>query len=97
MPIALSACNSRTGTAAWEYALRHLGRRHPDAKVFREVEQRLRETESVTRVKLVNTGRSRTVRTPANEDTITAGVKREPWRSSRDIVRDFRLSLIRDL
>jgi predicted Rossmann fold nucleotide-binding protein DprA/Smf involved in DNA uptake len=33
-------------------------------------------------------GRSRTVRTPANEDAIIAAVEREP-RSSRDIAREL--------
>jgi hypothetical protein len=40
----------------------------------------------------VNAGRQRTVRTQGNEDTIVAAVEREPWRSSRDIARELRLS-----
>jgi hypothetical protein len=42
MLVTLGTCNSRAGTAEWEYALR---RRHPDANVFRRFEHRLRETE----------------------------------------------------
>jgi hypothetical protein len=44
--------------------LRYPGRRHPDADMFRRLEQRLRETGSVTRSAHVNAGRSRSVRTP---------------------------------
>jgi hypothetical protein len=84
--------NSRAGTAAREYALRYPGRRHPDANVFRRLEQRFRETGSVTTTALVNSDRPRTVRTPANEDAIIAAVEREPWRSSRDIARELGLS-----
>jgi hypothetical protein len=76
MLLTLSACNSRAGTAAREYALRYPGRHHPDANVFRRLEQRLRETGSVTPVALVNAGRPRTVRTPANEDAIIAAVEK---------------------
>jgi hypothetical protein len=57
----VGAINSQAGTAAWEYALRYPGRRHPDANVFRRFEQRLRETGSVTPTALVNAGRPRTV------------------------------------
>jgi hypothetical protein len=92
MLLSLGACNSRAGTAARKYALRYPGRRHPDANVFRRLEQCLRETGSVTPTALVNAGRPRTVRTPANEDAILAAVEREPWRSSRDIVRELGLS-----
>jgi hypothetical protein len=60
--------------------------------VFRRLEQRLRETGSVTPTALVNAGRPRTVRTPANEDATIAALEREPWRSSRDIAREFGLS-----
>jgi hypothetical protein len=40
---------------------------------------------------LVNAGRPRSVRTPANEDVIIAAVEREPCRS-RDIARELGLS-----
>jgi hypothetical protein len=65
MSSTLGTCNSRVGTAAREHALGH-----PDADVFRRLEQRLRETGSVT-------GRPRTARTPANEDCITAVVEQD--------------------
>jgi hypothetical protein len=81
MLVTLGTCNSRAGTAAQEYALRYPGRRHPDANVFRRLEQRLRETGSVTPTAFVKAGRPRTVRTPANVDAIIAAVEREPWRS----------------
>jgi hypothetical protein len=40
----------------------------------------------------VNAGRPRTVRTPANEDVITAAVERKPTRSSREFARELGLS-----
>jgi hypothetical protein len=92
MLLTFGVCNSRAGTASREYALRYPGRRHPDANVFRRLEQRLRETGSVTPTALVNAGRPWAVRTPANEDAIIAAVERDLWRSSRDIARDLRLS-----
>jgi hypothetical protein len=92
MLLTLGVCNSRAGTAAREYVLRYPGRRHPDANVFRRLEQRLRETGSVTPTATVNAGRPRTVPTPANEDAIIAAVEREPWRISRDIARELGLS-----
>jgi hypothetical protein len=92
MLLTLGACNSRAGTAAREYAIRYTGRRHPDANLFRRLQQRLRETGSVTPTALVNAGRPRTVRTPGNEDLIIAAVEREPWRSSRDISQELGLS-----
>jgi hypothetical protein len=92
MLLTLGARNSRAGTAAREYKLCYPGRRHSNANMFRRLEQRLRETGSVTPTALANAGRPRTVRTPANEDVIIAAVEREPWRSSRDIARELRLS-----
>jgi alpha-D-ribose 1-methylphosphonate 5-triphosphate diphosphatase PhnM len=76
MLLTLGACNSRAGTAAREYALRYLDRRHPDANVFRRLEQRLRETGSVAPAALVNACRSRTVRTPTSEDATIAAVEK---------------------
>jgi hypothetical protein len=98
MLLTLGACNSRDDTTAWEYALRYPDRRHPDANVFRRLEQRLCETGSVIpHTALANSGLPRTVRTPANEDAIIAALEREPWRSSRDIARELGLSQLRVL
>jgi hypothetical protein len=72
VPSAPCACNSRVGTAA-----PYPGRRYPDANALRRLEQRLRETGSVTLMLHVNTGRPRTVRTQTKGDTITAAVERE--------------------
>jgi hypothetical protein len=47
--------------------------------VFRRLEQRLREIGIVTPTAIVNAGRPRTVRRPANEDVIIVDVEREPW------------------
>jgi hypothetical protein len=82
MPLTLGTCNGRADAAAREYALRY-----PNADMFRPLEQRLRETESVTPRAHVNAGRPRTVRTPTSEDAMFAAMEREPWRSSRDIGR----------
>jgi hypothetical protein len=60
--LTVGACNSQAGTAARECVLRYPGRRHPHANLFRRLEQRLRETGSVTPTALVNAGRPRTVR-----------------------------------
>jgi len=38
MLLTVGACNSRAGVAAREYAIPYLGRRHPDANVFRRLE-----------------------------------------------------------
>jgi hypothetical protein len=92
MLLTLGACNSRAGTAAREYALRYPGRRRLDANAFRRLEQRLRETGSVTPTVFVNASRPQTLQTPANEDAIIAAVEREGWRSSSDIARELGLS-----
>jgi hypothetical protein len=44
-----------------------------------------------------NSDSVRTVQTLANGDTLIAAVEREPWRSSRDIGRELRLSQYRIL
>jgi hypothetical protein len=75
MPLSLGACNSPAHAAAREYALRYPGRRHPDAGMFRPLEQRLREAGSVTCTAHVNAGRPRTVRTPASEDGIIGAME----------------------
>jgi hypothetical protein len=54
----------------------------------RRLEQRLRETGSVTPRAHVHAGRPRTVRTSVSEDPIITAVEREPWRNSRDIARE---------
>jgi hypothetical protein len=49
--------------------LLYRGRRHPDVDVFRQLEQGLRETYSVTPAARVNAGRPGTVRTVAKKMT----------------------------
>lgn len=82
--------NSAAGTAA-RNALSYPGRRHPDANLFRRLEQRLRETESVAPTAHATAGRPWPVRTPANEDAAITAVVRQPRRSSPDIARVSRL------
>lgn len=77
--------NGQAGTAVREYTLCCPGRRHPDPSVFWRLQQRLRETGTVTSPAQMNAGRPRTGLTPANEDTIIVPVERRPWRSSGDI------------
>jgi hypothetical protein len=55
MPLTLSTCKSRAGTAVREYALRYPGRPHTDTNALQWLEQRLRETGGVTITAHVNT------------------------------------------
>jgi hypothetical protein len=87
MLVTFGTFNSRAGTAALEYALRYLVRRHPDANAFRRLEQRLRDTGSVTPRANVN----------ASGDATVGAVEREPWRGLRDIAREPVASQPRDL
>jgi hypothetical protein len=59
------------------------------------LEQRLRETGSVTSAAHMNIGGPQAEQTPANEDAMTAGAEQESWRSSRDIGRELGLSHLR--
>jgi hypothetical protein len=56
-----------------------IGRSHPDANVFRRLEQRLRKTRSATPTAHVNAGRPPSLRIPRNGDAMTAAVEIEPW------------------
>jgi len=58
-----------------------------DANACRRVQHRLRETGSLTSTVVINAGRPRTVRAPANEDAIFVFVEQEPSKSVRDIAR----------
>jgi hypothetical protein len=59
--------------------MRYPGRRHPDACVFRRLEQRLRKKGSATPTAHVNAGRPWAVGTPANGDASIAIGERELW------------------
>jgi hypothetical protein len=89
MFLTLGNCNSRTGTAAREYMLRYLERCYPHTNVFRRLEQRPGQTRSETPETQTNPDRSRAVPTPANEDTRTAAVERQPQRSPHDTTREL--------
>jgi len=71
----------------------HPGRSHPDANVFRRLQQRLCETGRVNMTAPDNAGCRSAVRTPGHEDAIIVAVARETWRSTSDITRDFGVSL----
>jgi hypothetical protein len=73
--LTLGTCNIRTGTAAREYALCSSVRRHPKASVFRRLEQRLCETDTVIPTTHVNIGHPRTARPPAKGDVKIAAVE----------------------
>jgi hypothetical protein len=47
MPLTLGTFNSWAGVAAQEYAIRYPGQHHPDANVFRQLEQHLHDVGSV--------------------------------------------------
>jgi hypothetical protein len=66
----------------------YLGRRHPDANIFRRLEQRLRETGNITPTALVSGKRPRIIRISAKEDAIIAAAKRQPfslWETAREM------------
>lgn len=60
----LGVCNSRAWSGARAQVLCKVGRRHPDANVFRRLKQSLRETLSVAPTALTNGSRTRSVQTP---------------------------------
>ena len=70
MRLTLSASTSPAVAATPRYTLRCPDRRPPDANVFLELEERLREILSVTPRELGNTRRTRILVTPDNEGTI---------------------------
>lgn len=72
MLLTLGTSKSRGGITAREHTLCCPGWCHPDANLFRRLEQRLRV---LTPAAQVTAGRSWTVRTPASEDSKTAVVK----------------------
>jgi hypothetical protein len=88
--LTLGICYSRGGSANARYVI--LVDVIQEANVLRRTEQRLCEPENATRTAYLNRGRSWTLQTPSNEDAIIAVVEREPWRTSRDIAREFGLS-----
>jgi hypothetical protein len=61
---------------AREFTLHYSGRRHADANVIRRFESLLRQTGIVIPTALANAGYPWILRTPANEDAITAAVGR---------------------
>jgi hypothetical protein len=75
MRLTLEACNIRAGNDTRQSDLQYSGRRKSDPNVFRRLKQHLRETGCVIPMVLENAGRSRSVRTPANEDVINAAVE----------------------
>jgi hypothetical protein len=76
MLLTLGSCNSRAVNDRREFAQCYPVRR-------------LRETRSMTCKALVNAARPRTVRTPVDWGAIIAAVERQPWKISRDIVREL--------
>jgi hypothetical protein len=77
MRFTLETCNIRAGTDTRESDLHYSDRRQSNANVFRRLKQRLRETGCVIPTIFDNAGRSRSVRTPANEDVIIAAVEQQ--------------------
>lgn len=77
MLLTLGACAIRASISAGEYALSCTGRRHLDDYMFQRSEHCLHETGIVTSAALTNSGRTRTVLTSSNEDTIIVAVERK--------------------
>ena len=73
----------RIHNSARKFALRSSRRRHPDANIFRRLQQRLRETWIVTPTAVVNVGRTRAARSAANKEAIIAAVERQLWKFMR--------------
>lgn len=88
MLLCLGAEDNVATAAAREYARRFPGRRHPDAKVIRRVEARLRETGQVMPIH-INRGRQRTVRTAAFEEEVLESVENNREISIRALARGF--------
>jgi hypothetical protein len=80
--LTLGTSDSRAGTAAWKYAL-HWPGCHPEANVFRRMEELLHEIRIVTLTDCKNTSQWR---------CHNVAVKRESWRCSRNISRELGLS-----
>jgi hypothetical protein len=76
MLLTLGDRDNRARTAYREYAQRYPGR-YPDTNVFRLLQQRLRDTGSLTPPARASVGRPLSVRAPATEDAITTAVERE--------------------
>jgi hypothetical protein len=76
MLLTLGTSNSRDGTDALKYPLHFRHRCYLEANVFRGLEQRLLEIETVTFYTHVNACRPRTVARPVKEDAIIAAVGR---------------------
>lgn len=85
--LTLGTCNIRTSAAAREYALRSSGRRHPNISVFRQLEQRLCETDTVISTTHVNTGQPQTAWPPAKEDAKIAAVEQAVEKLTRYCTR----------
>ena len=61
-------CNSNGEAAAREYAERYPNRRHPEARTFSRIYQRLRETGSVLRQHRERTGPARRIALNVSND-----------------------------
>jgi len=82
MLLILGQCNNEANVAARRYAEIYPHRRHPDAKVIRRAETRLRETGSVI-IHRPDAGRGRNVRMIRIEEEIIRRIQEEPRRSIR--------------
>lgn len=91
MLLCLGEANGVANEAARVYAVRFPNRRHPDAKVIRRAEQRLRETGQLMPVN-VDRGRRRSIRTPVLEQQVLWAVEEAPGRGIRGLAHQFNVS-----
>ncbi|KAJ3660913.1 hypothetical protein Zmor_005340 [Zophobas morio] len=88
MVICLGAAANNAVEAAREYARLYPQGRHPDDKVIRRVEQRLRENGQIMPI-YVDRGRPREVRTPVLEEAVLEAIENPPGRTIRGLAREF--------
>jgi len=82
----LGQCNNEAIVTARRYAEIYPHRRHPDAKVIRRAETRLRETGSVI-IHRSDVGRGQNVRMIRIEEEIIRRIQEEPRKSIRFIIK----------
>lgn len=91
MLLCLGQANGVANEAARAYAIQFPNRRHPDAKVIRRAEQRLRETGQLMPLN-IDRGRHRNIRTPALEQQVLAAIYEAPGRGIRGLAQEFDVS-----
>jgi hypothetical protein len=90
MYMILGACGNWAYAAVRAYAERYPAHRHPDSNVFRQLDERMRETGNVVPTPpSLHKGRPRTHQTPALEEMVLVMVARNPCHSTRGIAQEL--------